>query len=166
MSLPATRFPLPHVGTARNLGLNPSACADPKVGCLLSGSQLEHRTARTNKRPIFNAATFRLFFRRLLRQHTLGRRMVVVLDNARYHHARLLADFLHRHDRQLRLLCLPPYSPQLPQIDRVWRLARRLATHNRYFPLCQLAEVMKTVSACFDRWRKPNKLLHRLCCIT
>jgi len=83
--------------------------------------------------PIFNAATFRTFLRRLLRQQTPGRRMIVVLDNARYHHAKLLAPFLHRHARQLRLLFLPPYSPQLAPIERVWKLTRRLATHNRYF---------------------------------
>jgi DDE superfamily endonuclease len=100
--------------------------------------------------PIFNAATFKTFLRRLLRQRTPGRRMIVVLDNARYHHARLLAGFLHRNARQLRLL--------------VWKLARRLSTHNRYF--ATLAEVLKAVSACFNRWRKPNKVLHRLCCIT
>jgi len=59
---------------------------------------------------------------------------------------------------------LPPYSPQLAPIERVWKLARRLATHNRYF--ATLAEVVRAVSACFNRWRKPNKVLHRLCCIT
>jgi transposase len=73
------------------------------------------------------------FKRRVLRQQTAGRRMIVVLDNARYHHPRLLADFLHRHARQLRLLFLPPYRPQLAPIERVWKPARRLATHNRYF---------------------------------
>jgi transposase len=114
--------------------------------------------------PIFNAATFRTFLRRLLRQQTPGRRMIVVLGNARYHHARLLANFLHLHARQLRLLFLPPYSPQLAPIERVWKLTRRLATHNRYF--ATLAEVLKAVSACFNRWRNPNKVLHRLCCIT
>jgi transposase len=115
--------------------------------------------------PIFNAATFRTFLGRLLRQQTPGRRMIVVLDTARYHQARLLADFLHRKaQQQLRLLFLPPYSPQLAPIERVWKLTRRLATHNRYF--ATLAEVLKAVSACFDRWRKPNKVLHRLCCIT
>jgi len=31
------------------------------------------------------------------------------------------------------LLYLPPYSPELNPIERVWKLTRRLATHNRYF---------------------------------
>ena len=90
--------------------------------------------------------------------------MIVVLDNARYHHPMVLADFLRRHARQLRLLFLPPYSTQLPPIERVWKLARRLATHNRYFATSP--EVLKAVSACFDRWRRPNKVLLRLSGIT
>ena len=51
-----------------------------------------------------------------------------VLGNARYHHARALCPCLHRHRQQLTLLFLPPYSPELNPIERVWKLARRLAT--------------------------------------
>lgn len=114
--------------------------------------------------PIFNAASFQAFLRRLLRHQTGNRRMILVLDNARYHHALVLAPFLHCCRRRLSLLFLPPYSPQLAPIERVWKLTRRLATHNRYF--ATLAEVLLAVNACFDRWRRPNKVLRRLCCIT
>jgi transposase len=111
--------------------------------------------------PIFNAVTFQRFLKRLLRQQTPGRRMIVVLDNARYQHANLLRAFLRRHAKYLRLLFLPPYSPQLAPIERVWKLTRRLATHNRYF--ATLPEVLMAVNACFDRWRRPNTVLRRLC---
>ena len=84
-------------------------------------------------------------------------------DNARYHHAVILASFLRQHAAHLKLLFLPPYSPQLAPIERVWKLTRRLATHNRYFPA--LGEVLKAVNACFNRWRRPNAILRRLCCI-
>ena len=114
--------------------------------------------------PIFNAESFQCFLRQLLRQQTCGRRMIVVLDNARYHHAILLAPFLRRHARCLKLLFLPPYSPQLAPIERVWKLTRRLATHNRYF--ATLPDVLIAVNACFDHWRRPNAILRRLCCIT
>jgi transposase len=113
---------------------------------------------------IFNAATFQDFLKRMLRQHTPGRRMFLVLDNVRYHHAILLRPFLRRNAQHLRLLFLPPYSPQLAPIERVWKLARRLATHNRYF--ATLPDVLKAVNAYFDRWRRPNNVLRRLCCIT
>jgi hypothetical protein len=75
--------------------------------------------------PIFNAATFLSLLKTLLRQQNPARRMILVLDNARYHHAILLAPFLRGHVRQLRLLFLPPYSPQLAPIERVWKLTRR-----------------------------------------
>jgi transposase len=113
---------------------------------------------------VFNAETFQDFLKRLLRHRRRGRRMVLVLDNARYHHAVLVAPFLRRHARRLKLLFLPPYSPQLAPIERVWKLARRLATHNRYF--ATLPEVLLAVDACFDRWLRPNRVLRRLCCIT
>ena len=113
---------------------------------------------------VFNAETFQTFLKRLLRHHSRGRRMIVVLDNARYHHAVLLAPLLRRHARRLRLLFLPPYSPQLAPIERVWKLARRLATHNRYF--ATLPDVLLAVDACFNRWLRPNRVLRRLCCIT
>jgi transposase len=64
--------------------------------------------------------------------------------------------------RVLTLLFLPPYSPQLAPIERVWKLARRLATHNQYF--AALEQLVAAVVACFNQWRKPNRTLHRLCC--
>ena len=51
--------------------------------------------------------------------------MVLVLDNARYHHAVLLKPLLRKYRAVLTLLFLPPYSPQLAPIERVWKLARR-----------------------------------------
>jgi hypothetical protein len=86
---------------------------------------------------VFHAETFKQFLEQLLRHRTPGRRMIIVLDNARYHHAVLLAPFLPKHARELQLLFLPPYSPQLAPIERVWKLTRRLATHNRYLPTLQ-----------------------------
>jgi transposase len=113
---------------------------------------------------VFNAETFQDFLKRLLRHRRRARRMILVLDNARYHHAVLVAPFLRRHARRLKLLFLPPYSPQLAPIERVWKLARRLATHNRYF--ATLPEVLLAVDTCFNRWLRPNRVLRRLCCIT
>ena len=109
----------------------------------------------------FDAITFESFLKKLLRHRSCGKRMVVVLDNARYHHAVLLAPLLRRYRTVLTLLFLPPYSPQLAPIERVWKLARRLATHNRFF--ATLDELLFAVETCFDRWRKPNSVLRRLC---
>lgn len=112
----------------------------------------------------FNAETFETFLQKLLRHRSRGKKMVIILDNARYHHAKLLAPLLYRHRAHLTLLFLPPYSPQLAPIERVWKLARRLATHNRYF--ASLDALLEAVESCFDQWQKPNPVLRRLCGIT
>lgn len=109
----------------------------------------------------FDAQTFQDFLAKLLRHRTRGKRMVIILDNARYHHARLLAPFLAKNRRVMTLVFLPPYSPQLAPIERVWKLTRRLATHNCHFHA--LAMLVETVEACFSRWHKPNIILRRLC---
>lgn len=109
----------------------------------------------------FDAKTFEAFLMLLLRRRTRDKRMVIVLDNARYHHAKLLAPLLHKYRKVLTLLFLPPYSPQLAPIERVWKLTRRLATHNRHFET--LGEVLAVVQTCFNRWLKPNFVLKRLC---
>ena len=109
----------------------------------------------------FNAATFETFLKTLLRHRSRDKRMVIVLDNARYHHAVLLQPLLRKHRAVLTVLFLPPYSPQLAPIERVWKLARRMATHNRFF--ATLDDVLTAVSTCFDRWRNPNSVLRRLC---
>ena len=88
----------------------------------------------------------------------------MVLDNARYHHAKLLRPLLAAHRQHLELLFLPPYSPQLAPIERVWKLTRRLATHNRYFG--SLQALTTAVHRCFDQWREPNPVLRRLSGIT
>jgi transposase len=109
----------------------------------------------------FDVATFETFLKTLLRHRSRGKRMVIVLDNAKYHHAVLLKPLLWKYRTVLTLLFLPPYSPQLAPIERVWKLARRMATHNRCF--ATLGALLTAVSTCFDRWRKPNSVLRRLC---
>ncbi|MFN9028993.1 MAG: transposase [Betaproteobacteria bacterium] len=105
----------------------------------------------TSFRPVFNGETFEAFVRRLLRPSA-------------YRHARSLRPLLHKHRRHRSLFFLPPYSPRLSTIERVWKLTRRLATHNRYFPT--LPAVLEAVTACFRRWQKPNETRRRLCCFT
>jgi len=59
---------------------------------------------------------------------------------------------------------LPPYSPKLNPIERVWKLTRRLCLHNRYFGF--LETVAKTVEFQFAKRASPNETLRRLCEIT
>ena len=112
----------------------------------------------------FNGATHWSFLRHLRRVTAPIRRPVVAIeDNASYHHAALHRDWREACADRLAFHFLPPYSPELNPIERVWKLTRTLRTHNRYF--ASLGEVVETVEAQFDAWRHGSEDLRRLCAI-
>jgi transposase len=113
----------------------------------------------------FNAQTFGDFLKTLWSTHMrTGRRAVVISDNARYHHATLHEAWRAQCDDRMAISFLPPYSPELNPIERVWKLTRRLCLHNRYF--ADLEQVIAAVERKFVGWEKGNKALRRLCAFT
>ena len=113
----------------------------------------------------FNALSFFAFLR-VLRRVSIrsGRRVVVITDNAKYHHATLHKDWRAQHAHNFVLDYLPPYSPELNPIERVWKLTRRRCLHNRYF--AQLDDIIQSVESEFRNWAIRNDTLRRLCAIT
>jgi transposase len=89
--------------------------------------------------------------------------MVLILDNASYHHARLHKPWREAHAGRVSLEFLPAYSPELNPIERVWKFTRRRCLHNRYFP--QLERVIETVEWDFAGWAHHSDSLRRLCAI-
>lgn len=93
-----------------------------------------------------------------------GRRVLAISDNAQYHRSRIHLEWRKRQAPQFTLDFLPPYSPELNPIERVWKLTRRLCLHNRYFGF--LDTVVSAVESQFTEWTKPNDALRKLCAIT
>ena len=83
---------------------------------------------------VFNAVYFGEFLKMLVKRGGKKKKLILVLDNARYHHAVLLKPWLEKNRSRISLLFLPPYSPQLNPIERIWKLVKRNCTHNQYFP--------------------------------
>ena len=92
-----------------------------------------------------------------------GRKAVVIADNARYYHAKLHQDWRKKVKKRMVLDFLPPYSPDLNPIERVWKLIRRLRVHNQYFPA--LESVREAVEDQMQQWNRPNKTLQKRCAI-
>jgi transposase len=68
---------------------------------------------------------------RKIRAANPGKRLLVVLDNASYHHTpgvKQVAAAL-----RIKLLYLPPYSPNLNLIERFWKFLKRKVARNRYY---------------------------------
>lgn len=63
--------------------------------------------------------------------HPEAERIVLIADNARYNHARRLRDYLA--GSRVELLYLPPYSPNLNLIERLWKFMKRQVKRNRFY---------------------------------
>ena len=112
----------------------------------------------------FDAQTTWGFLRRLHQvSGRAGRQVILIIDNAKYHHANLHREWRLAQEPDFHLAYLPPYSPDLNPIERVWKLARRLCLHNRYFPRLEL--VTGAVEAQFRRWAQESSALKKLCAV-
>jgi len=59
-------------------------------------------------------------------------KIYMIMDNAKYHHSRIVKNWLLHHPR-VKLAFLPPYSPNLNIIERLWRFFHMKITNNHYF---------------------------------
>ena len=76
-----------------------------------------------------NSETFKEFMEDVRKSHP---KFYMVLDNASYHHSHTVNEYVAGSGGNIELEFLPPYTPQLNQIENVWRdLKKRLA--GRYF---------------------------------
>jgi transposase len=65
----------------------------------------------------------------------------VFLDNARYHHAKLVQEWLAQPGRRIKLHFIPAYCPHLNPIERLWGVMHRHVTHNKsYATFAQFAD--------------------------
>jgi transposase len=112
----------------------------------------------------FNGNSFFQFLQQLRQaSRGTGRRVIVITDNAPYHHSRIHKPWREKYAEHFVLDFLPPYSPELNPIARVWKLTRRLCLHNRYFE--HLKFIVSAVEDEFANWTKRNDVLRRLCAI-
>lgn len=57
--------------------------------------------------------------------------IVVILDNARYQRCALVEETARK--LEIRLIFLPPYSPNLNLIERLWKFVKKKALYNQYY---------------------------------
>jgi transposase len=61
-----------------------------------------------------------------------GKRLIhLFVDNARYHHAKLVQAWLARPGCRIELHFIPTYCPHLDPIERLWGLMHKRVTHNQ-----------------------------------
>jgi transposase len=83
----------------------------------------------------------------LLKSHR-QKKIVVICDNARYHHFRLLAEWLQTHKR-ISQKFLTAYAPNLNLIERLWKWMQKKVTATVYYPTFE--EFKKAIIDLFAR---------------
>lgn len=107
----------------------------------------------------FNAETVKNFFIMLMEK--VKEPFYLVLDNSKPHRSKEIKEWASTLENRIRLMFLPPYSPHLNKIERVWKLTRKTTTHNKYF--AALEHLQEALTDQFKQWNKPNKTLKTLC---
>lgn len=79
------------------------------------------------------ASQFQHFLEGLLTRYRNSGKILLILDNARAHHSKELEPFLEANKDRLKLLFLPPYSPDLNPMEWFWKFLRKQVTHNTFF---------------------------------
>jgi transposase len=101
---------------------------------------------------VVNSWSVNDLFAKLRERHGKDR-VAVILDNAGYQRGRVTryaANF-----KSIELLFLPPYSPQLNLIERLWKFVKGKCVNGVYYETFKgfCTEIEKCVVECHTRWK-------------
>lgn len=124
---------------------------------------LDYETGRVyvEEHKKYDAETFLGFLKTVLQKYPSGK-IVMILDNAKIHHAKLLRGFLEENSERLELVFLPPYSPNLNKIEELWGWLKNSVINNVFFS-CR--DEIKAAVEKFISWVNtiPQIVIDRLC---
>ena len=102
--------------------LNILGAYNPETGSLV------HLTGEEN----CNAEKFIEFLTLLLKVYNKSPKIILILDNATYFKAEIVREWL-KDNQKIELIFLPPYSPNLNLIERLWRFVKNKIVKNTYY---------------------------------
>jgi len=88
-------------------------------------------------------------FAKIEAKHPDADTIYIIIDNARYYRSRLLKESVE--GTKIKLIFLPPYSPNLNLIERYWKFFKKKVLNNCYY---ETFEEFKKASKSFFRKRK------------
>lgn len=72
------------------------------------------------------------YFELIYKKYSDYSEIYLIADNAKYFHAAKVSNRLDEH-KKINIVFLPPYSPNLNLIERLWRFAKEKLVKNRYY---------------------------------
>jgi transposase len=152
-------FPIRACWMKRNQQLRLPAAPEQRAYLHLIGAY-NWRTDTAHCLPVErkNSQSFIEFLEYLLIECYPTQSVVLVLDNASYHHSAATRAALSLFEHRLLIIWLPVYSPDLNLIERFWRHLKDLACANKlYLTLDSLWENVQRILAAQNN---PSSPLH------
>ncbi|WPX96365.1 IS630 family transposase [Candidatus Bandiella euplotis] len=72
------------------------------------------------------------FLKKLEQENQDKNKIYLICDNAGYHRSGKVKAYLE--NSKIELIFLPPYSPNLNPIERLWKFMHSIVTNNRFYP--------------------------------
>lgn len=147
-------------------GVHPQHNSKPSYAWFKKGSPavLKANTGRQriNLNGALNAKTFQVvvredhsinaqstinLFKQIEKSCPDAKRIIAVCDNATYYRSQVVTDYLKSSKIEIKFL--PPYSPNLNLIERLWRFLNKKVRDNRYYE--KFSEFKEAVMAFFEK---------------
>lgn len=78
-----------------------------------------------------NSESVKAHLNTMLKKQAKGK-IYIIADNARYYRSKLISEFLEEHKR-IEIVFLPPYSPNLNIIERLWLVLKKEIIYNKFY---------------------------------
>ncbi len=79
-----------------------------------------------------NAQSTIALFKETEEKNLSKERIYIIVDNARYYKNKMVTEYLEA-SKKIELIFLPPYSPNLNLIERLWKFMRKKIINNKYY---------------------------------
>ncbi len=99
---------------------------------LIGAINLDNHHVESRNVDWVNAESIKEFLKQLIAANPNAKTIHLIWDNAGYHRSKEILSFVS--DTKIKLHYLPPYSPNLNPIERLWKIMHEHVTYNRYYP--------------------------------
>ncbi|WP_341754433.1 IS630 family transposase [Candidatus Tisiphia endosymbiont of Dioctria rufipes] len=92
------------------------------------------------------------FLQKLEAENPNKEKIYLICDNAGYHKSKKVKEYLV--NSKIELVFLPPYSPNLNPIERLWKLMHRIVTNNKFYHnFAQFSEAIDRFFANINKYK-------------
>lgn len=90
----------------------------------------------------------------------LSKKVIIIADNAKYHHFKGINEYLEEL-KNIEFLYLPAYCSELNAIEHLWKNLRNNVTHNTLFN--NFTELLNQVTSHLSTLKEDKVTLRKLC---